>query len=125
MTTYRRFFFFQKQNKKTERSTQHDTSNLRQRRPSGIRCCHHPLPHSLEAYGRYLFRNAGHFAYDPDLEDFYDYEKCGLQQMAQEKGCFTEQGYLSCQGEQSLEELLWEAKEGQKPAEPEMQMGGW
>ena len=43
----------------------------------------------------------------------------------QEQGCFTEQGYLSCQGEQSLEELLWEAGESQKPAEPEMQMGGW
>lgn len=84
-----------------------------------------PGVRSPEEYGRYLIRDSGHFAYDPNLEEFYDYEKYGLQQMAQETGCFTEQGYLACQGEQSLEELLWEANESQKPAEPEMQMGGW
>ena len=84
-----------------------------------------PGVRSPEEYGRYLIRDAGHFAYDPNLEEFYDYEKYGLQRMAQEKGCFTEQGYLSCQSEQSLEELLWEGMECQKPAEPEMQMGGW
>ena len=87
--TDRRFFFFQTKKQEIERRAKHDASNLRQCRPSGIRCCHHPLPHSPEAYGRYLIRNAGHFAYDPDLEDFYDYEKCGLQRMAQETGCFT------------------------------------
>ena len=83
-----------------------------------------PGVRSPEEYGRYLIRDSGYFAYDPNLEDFYDYEKYGLQRMAQEKGCFTEHGYLSCQGEQSLEELLWEGMECQKPAEPEMQMGG-
>ena len=84
-----------------------------------------PGVRSPEEYGRYLIRDSGYFAYDPNLEDFYDYEKYGLQRMAQEKGCFTEQGYLSCQSEQSLEELLWEGMECQKPAEPEIQMGGW
>ena len=84
-----------------------------------------PGVRSPEEYGRYLIRDAGHFAYDPNLEDFYDYEKYGLQRMAQETGCFTEQGYLSCPGEQSLEELLWEGMERKKPAEPEMRMGGW
>ena len=83
-----------------------------------------PGVRSPEEYGRYLIRDSGYFSYDPNLEDFYDFEKYGLQQMAQEKGCFTEQGYLSCQSEQSLEELLWEGMECQKPAEPEMQMGG-
>lgn len=83
-----------------------------------------PVVRSPEEYGRYLIRDAGHFAYDPNLEEFYDYEKYGLQRMAQEKGCFTEQGYLACQSEQSLEELLWEGMECQKPAEPEMRMGG-
>ena len=83
-----------------------------------------PGVRSPEEYGRYLIRDSGYFAYDPNLEDFYDYEKYGLQRMAQEKGCFTEQGYLSSQSEQSLEELLWEGMECQKPAEPEMQMGG-
>ena len=84
-----------------------------------------PGVRSPEEYGRYLIRDSGYFAYDPNLEDFYDYEKYGLQQMAQETGCFTEQGYLSCPGEQSLNELLWEGMERQKPAEPEMRMGGW
>ena len=84
-----------------------------------------PGVRSPEEYGRYLIRDTGQFAYDPNLDEFYDYEKYGLQRMAQETGCFTEQGYLSCPGEQSLEELLWEGIEGQKPAEPEMRMGGW
>ena len=84
-----------------------------------------PGVRSPEEYGRYLIRDAGQFAYDPNLEGFYDYEKYGLQRMAQETGCFTEQGYLSCPGEQSLNELLWEGMEGQKTAEPEMQMKGW
>ena len=83
-----------------------------------------PGVRSPEEYGRYLIRDSGYFAYDPNLEEFYDYEKYGLQRMAQETGCFTEQGYLSCPEEQSLEELLWEGMECQKPAEPEMQMGG-
>ena len=39
-------FLYPKANPKTERSTQHDTSNLRQRRPSGMRYCHHSLPYS-------------------------------------------------------------------------------
>ena len=84
-----------------------------------------PGVRSPEEYGRYLIRDSGYFAYDPNLEDFYDYEKYGLQRMAQEQGCFTEQGYLACQSEQNLDELLWEGMECQKPAEPEMQMGGW
>ena len=84
-----------------------------------------PGVRSPEEYGRYLIRDSGCFAYDPNLEDFYDYEKYGLQRMAQEAGCFTEQGYLSCLGEQSLNELLYEGMERQKPAEPEMRMGGW
>lgn len=70
-----------------------------------------------EEYGRYMIRDSGHFDYDPNLDGFYDYEKYGLQRMAREQGCFTEQGYLAYQGEQSLEALLRE--------EPEMQMGGW
>lgn len=84
-----------------------------------------PGVRSPEEYGRYLIRDTGQFAYDPNLEECYDYEKYGLQRMAQETGCFTEQGYLSCPGEQSLNELLYEGIDGQKPAEPEMRMGGW
>ena len=84
-----------------------------------------PGVRSPEEYGRYLIRDTGQFAYDPNLEEFYDYEKYGLQRMAQETGCFTEQGYLSCPGEQNLNELLWEGMERQKTAEPEMRMGGW
>ena len=57
-----------------------------------------PGVRSPEEYGRYLIRDSGYFAYDPNLEEFYDYEKYGLQRMAQETGCFTEQGYLSYPG---------------------------
>ena len=73
-----------------------------------------------EEYGRHMIRESGRFEYDPELDEFYDYEKYGQQRMAQEEGQFTGQGYVSYHGTLAMEELLHRA-----PAEQMNQgMGG-
>lgn len=57
-------------------------------------------------YGRYMIRESGHFDYDPNLEDFYDYEGYAQQRISQEQGQFVETGYISYQGTQSLDEIM-------------------
>ena len=57
-------------------------------------------------YGKYMIQKSGHFEYDPNLDEFYDYEKYGLQHMDQESGMFTNRGYIAYQGTLSLEELM-------------------
>ena len=72
-----------------------------------------------EEYGKYMIQDSGHFDYDENLDEFYDYEKYGQQRMSRESGMFTEAGYISYHGALSLEELMME-----DPAEQGFQMGG-
>ena len=57
-------------------------------------------------YGRNMIRESGHFEYDPNLEDFYDYEGYAQQRISQEQGQFVDTGYISYQGTQSLDEVM-------------------
>ncbi len=75
--------------------------------------------HTPAEYGKYMIRESGHFDYDENLEDFYDYEGYGLQRMEQESGLFTDRGYISYHGTLSLEELMMEDSDWQN-----IQMGG-
>ena len=81
-----------------------------------------PGAQTPEEYGKYRIRESGRFAYDPDLEEFYDYEKYGRQHMAQENGVFTDLGYLAYHGSLGLEELMMGDLE--ETREPDQQMGG-
>lgn len=45
-------------------------------------------------YGRYMIQDSGHYEYDPNLEEFYDYERYGKLRMEKETGAFTEKGYV-------------------------------
>ena len=79
-----------------------------------------PDTHSPEEYGKYMIQKSGHFEYDSNLEEFYDYEKYGTQHMDREYGTFTARGYISYQGTLILDELMME-----EPAEQYRQeMGG-
>ena len=79
-----------------------------------------PGAHTPAEYGQYMIRESGRFKYDPNLEEFYDYEKYGLQRINQEYGIFADRGYISYQGAMSLDELMME-----DPAEQYRQeMGG-
>ena len=75
-------------------------------------------------YGKYMIQESGHFEYDPNLDEFYDYEKYGLQHMDQESGMFTNRGYIAYQGTLSLEELMMEDPIEAHEAEYGLQMGG-
>ena len=40
-----------------------------------------PGTHTPAEYGKYMIQESGHFDYDPNLDEFYDYEKYALQRM--------------------------------------------
>lgn len=85
-----------------------------------------PGVHTPEEYGRYMIRDSGHFNYDSNLDEFYDYGKYGRQHLEQSQGMFTEQGYISYQGVLSLEALMKEAptEQFQEEQGEDLEMGG-
>ena len=83
-----------------------------------------PGAHTPAEYGRYMIQESGHFEYDSNLDEFYDYEKYGLQRMEQESGMFTDRGYVSYQGTMSLEELMMEEPAESYRQEQGFRMGG-
>ncbi len=65
-----------------------------------------PGAHTPEEYGKYMIQQSGHFDYDESLDEFYDYEKYGLQRMGEEDGMFTDRGYTAYKGYISLAEIM-------------------
>ena len=75
---------------------------------------------NAEEYGKYMIRDSGHFEYDENLKDYYNYAAYGEERINQEEGEFNIFGYVSYHGTMSLDELMME-----DPAEEhEMEMGG-
>lgn len=72
-------------------------------------------------YGRYMIRESGHFEYDENLSEFYDFEKYGRQRMEQEGGVFNQRGYIAYQGTLSLDELMMDKPSSQTMGGMEMQ----
>ena len=83
-----------------------------------------PGVHTPEEYGRYMIQESGHFDYNPNLEEFYDYERYGQQRIARQFGRFTDRGYVSCHGTLSLDELMMEDPAERYQEEQSPQMGG-
>ena len=83
-----------------------------------------PGVHTPTEYGKYMIQESGHFEYDPNLDEFYDYERYGLQRMEQQSGMFTDRGYISYHGTMSLEELMMEDPAESYQQEQGFQMGG-
>ena len=77
-----------------------------------------PGAHMPEEYGKYMIQQSGHFDYDENLDEFYDYEKYGLQRMGEEDGMFTDRGYIAYKGYTSLAEIM----DGSQSSH--MEMGG-
>ena len=75
-------------------------------------------------YGRYLIQESGHYEFDENLEPYYDYDKCGREQMESESGGYTPEGYVSYHGTMSLDELMIEDPVEQYRKEQGLQMGG-
>ena len=77
-----------------------------------------PGAHSAAEYGKYMIQRSGHFDYDENLDEFYDYEGCALQRMNEEDGMFTGRGYIAYKGYTSLAEIM----DGSQTSH--MEMGG-
>lgn len=67
-----------------------------------------PDVRTLEDYGRYMIQESGHFEYDENLEQFYDYHHFGEIRSRQDGGEFTDLGYVSYHGTLTLDELMQE-----------------
>ena len=78
-----------------------------------------PNVRNAEEYGKYMIQESGHFEFDENLEQYYNYRVFGQNQLDSESGMFTHRGYVSYHGEMSLEELMVEG-----PPEQEFGMGG-
>ena len=65
-----------------------------------------PGAHSPAEYGKYMIQRSGHFDYDENLDEFYDYEGYALQRMNEEDGMFTGRGYIAYKGYTSLAEIM-------------------
>ena len=77
-----------------------------------------PGAHSPAEYGKYMIQRSGHFDYDENLDEFYDYEGYTLQRMNEEDGMFTGRGYIAYKGYTSLAEIM----DGSQSSH--MEMGG-
>ena len=77
-----------------------------------------PGAHTPEEYGKYMIQQSGHFDYDENLDEFYDYEGYALQRMNEEDGMFTDRGYIAYKGYISLAEIMDDSQSNH------MEMGG-
>ena len=86
-----------------------------------------PGVHTPEEYGRYMIQKSGHFEYDENLEEFYNYGDYGVKRMIQEDGVFADRGYVSYHGTLTLDELMRSdpAENYQQEQEAKMEGMAW
>ena len=77
-----------------------------------------PDAHSPAEYGKYMIQQSGHYEFDENLDEFYDYEGYAQQRINDEDGMFTDRGYIAYKGYFSLEEIMEGGQGGS------MEMGG-
>ena len=65
-----------------------------------------PGAHSPAEYGKYMIQQSGHYEFDENLDEFYDYEGYALQRMNDEDGMFTDRGYIAYKGCISLGKVM-------------------
>ena len=59
-----------------------------------------------EDYGRYFIQSSGHYEYDDELGEYYDYERFGKDRVAREHGVFDEAGYIAYNGTLGFDEIM-------------------
>ena len=77
-----------------------------------------PGTHTPEEYGKYMIQQSGHYDFDENLDEFYDYEGYAQQRINDEDGMFTDRGYIAYKGCFSMEEIM----DGSQSSH--MEMGG-
>ena len=77
-----------------------------------------PDAHSPAEYGKYMIQQSGHYEFDENLDEFYDYEGYAQQRLNDEDGMFTDRGYIAYKECFSLEKIMEGGQGGS------MEMGG-
>ncbi|MEI3131974.1 MAG: antirestriction protein ArdA [Oscillospiraceae bacterium] len=80
--------------------------------------------HTPEELGKYMIQQSGHYEYDENLEDFYNYGDYGVNRMLQEDGVFVDRGYVSYHGTLPLDELMQDDPAENYQQEQEAKMEG-
>ena len=83
-----------------------------------------PSVHTPEELGKYMIQQSGHYEYDENLEDFYNYGDYGVKRMLQEDGVFVDRGYVSYHGTLTLEEMMRDDPAERYQQEQEAKMEG-
>ena len=83
-----------------------------------------PNVHMPEELGKYMIQRSGHYEYDENLEDFYNYGDYGVKRMLQEDGVFVDRGYVSYHGTLTLDELMRDDPAESYQQEQEAKMEG-
>ena len=83
-----------------------------------------PNVHTPEELGKYMIQQSGHYEYDENLEDFYNYGDYGVKRMLQEDGVFVDRGYVSYHGTLTLDELMRDDPAESYQQEQEAKMEG-
>lgn len=65
-----------------------------------------------------MIQQSGHYEFDENLDEFYDYKSHAQQRLNDEDGMFTDRGYIAYKGYFSLEEIMEGGQGGS------MEMGG-
>ena len=86
-----------------------------------------PNAHTPEELGRDMIQRSGHYEYDENLEDFYNYGDYGVKRMLQEDGVFVDRGYVSYRGTLTLDELMRDdpAESQQQEQDVRMEVMAW
>ena len=86
-----------------------------------------PNVHTPEELGKYMIQQSGHYEYDENLEDFYNYGDYGVKRILQDDGVFVDRGYVSYHGTLTLEELMRDdpAESHQQEQEAKMEDMTW
>ena len=83
-----------------------------------------PNVHTPEELGKYMIQQSGHYEYDENLEDFYNYGDYGVKRMLQEDGVFVDRGYVSYHGTLAPDELMRDDPAESYQQEQEAKMEG-
>ena len=83
-----------------------------------------PNVHTPEKLGKYMIQQSGHYEYDENLEDFYNYGDYGVKRILQDDGVFVDRGYVSYHGTLTLEEMMRDDPAERYQQEQEAKMEG-
>lgn len=83
-----------------------------------------PNVHTPEELGKYMIQQSGHYEYDENLKDFYNYGDYGVKRILQDDGVFVDRGYVSYHGTLTLDELMRDDPAEKYQQEQETKMEG-